>query len=64
MYKFRVVLSNVKLTVNGFNGGKSYMTEVVELSIATENLSFNISALVVPDIRINLKVPLFGRVSD
>ena len=61
-YKFRVVHSDVKLTVNGFNGEKSYMTVVVELPVVVGNKSFNISALVVPDIRINLKVPLLGRI--
>ena len=31
LYNCKVVHSNVKLTINGFNGGKSYCTKMVEL---------------------------------
>lgn len=62
LHKFKVVHSNVKLTVNGFNGTKTYTTEVVELPVVIGNLSFNILALVVPYININLKIPSLGRV--
>ena len=62
LHKLNIVQSNVKLTVNGFNGDKEYCTKIVELPLKLGNLSFVIYALVVPDIHITLKCPLIGKI--
>ena len=60
----KVIHSNVKLIVNGFTGEKEYFTKVVEVSVKVGDLDFIIFALVVPDININLKLPLLGKLIE
>ena len=61
-YKFKVIHPKVKLTINGFNGDKSYNTLLVEVPLNLGQRSFVITAFVVPSININLKLPLLGQV--
>ena len=63
-HRFKVIHSNVKLTVKGFNGDKCYSTFVVEFPFTIGEKSFVITAPVVPNLNINLKLPLLGSVVD
>ena len=63
-HKFKVLHSNVKLTITGFNGPKSYVTNVVEVPLQVGCKVFNISALVVPEINVSINLPLLGKVVE
>ena len=61
---FKVIHSDVKLTVNGFNGDKEYCTIFVEVPIKIGDKSFVIPALVVPYINIALRLPMLGKIVE
>ena len=61
-YNFKKTKENVNLTVSGFNGSKNYATSQVEVPIKIGNFSYNISALVVPNINFKLNLPSLGQV--
>ena len=44
------MISNVKLTINGFNGSKEYITSYVEVPVRIDSYTYSIVALVVPSI--------------
>ena len=48
------------LTINGFNGAKSYVTKVVEIPLNINNELKIVNAICVPNININLHVPRIG----
>ena len=62
LFNFKVVISNVKLTINGFNGSKEYTTSYVEVPVRIDSYTCSIVALVVPSINIRLPLPLLGQV--
>ena len=62
--KFKTIESNVKLTINGFNGSKEYMSKVVEIPMKLSDIAINIPALVVPSINITLKLPGLGNIVE
>ena len=64
IYNFRVINSNVKLTVHGFNSPKDYLTKTVEVPIKIGDQFFSIIALLVPQININMKFPLIGKIVE
>lgn len=59
-----VVDRNVVLTINGFNGSKNYVTKVVAVPLNIEGKVETINAICVPEININLNVPLIGILVD
>lgn len=59
---FPVVKRNVQLTVNGFNSSKEYNTNIVSIPITVGKKLFNIEAVSVPNIDINLYLPNLGKV--
>ena len=61
-FKFKVMASNIKLTISGFNGPKEYLTNYVQVPVKIGNHTFTIVALVVPSINIKLPLPLLGQV--
>ena len=62
LFKFKVISSGIKLTVNGFNSSKEYFTNYVEVPIRLGNDEFCVAALVIPSINISLDLPLLGQV--
>ena len=58
--KFKVLNSNVKLSVKGFNGLKSYDTNMVEVPLKIGDNCYKITALVVPSIDLKLSLPSLG----
>ena len=63
-YKFKVLNSNVQLTISGFNGPKSYVTNVVEVPLQVGCKVYYIAALVVPEINVNISLPFLGKVVE
>ena len=61
-YKFKILRSQVKYAVKGFNGHKVYDTSIVEVPVKLGEDYFRIIAIVVPSIDLNLNVPSLGRV--
>ena len=64
LHRFETINDNISLSITGFNGTKSYKSKVVEIPIRIKDLSFTVSAMVVPDININLKLPFLGTVVE
>ena len=62
LFNFKVVISNVKLTINEFNGSKEYTTSCVEVPVRIDSYTYSIVALVVPSINIKLPLPLLAQV--
>ena len=58
----RVVQDNVSLLINGFNGPLNYMSKRVEVPMVNNGSVCNILAMVVPSIRVDLKLPKLGNI--
>ena len=61
---FKTVKENLTLTVNGFNGSRTYKTKIVEVSLEVGTRPFKLQAIVIPEIEVQLNLPLLGTVVD
>ncbi|XP_068224857.1 uncharacterized protein [Palaemon carinicauda] len=59
-----VLEPSVKLTVNGFNGSKEYISRLIQLPMKFGNCISNVPALVVPSINIKLNLPGLGKIVE
>lgn len=60
--KLKVIDDNVKLTVNGFNTSKQYITNLVEAKIKFGDKEHIINALCIPSINMSLNLPKLSKV--
>ena len=63
-YNFKSITEGMTITVNGFNGPKTYVTKIVEVPMRLGNSNFQVSAIVVPNFDVHLKLPLLGTVVE
>ncbi|XP_068218540.1 uncharacterized protein [Palaemon carinicauda] len=59
-YDFETIRNNVNLTIHGFNGVKTYRSKVVQVPITLGNGRYKIPAMVIPEIKIKLNLPMLG----
>ena len=59
---FRIIKSDVNLTVNGFNSSKSYKSKLVEVPLTFGNETQNIAAMCVPSISTKMSLPGLGTI--
>ncbi|XP_068243236.1 uncharacterized protein [Palaemon carinicauda] len=62
--KFKIVHSNIELTVKGFNESKRYCTKVIKMPLRIGDSVEHILAIVVPEISINLELPFLGELVE
>ena len=55
--KLRVLNDDVRLNVKGFNSSKGYVTKVVEVELSVGKASYPVSAICIPEIRIDIDIP-------
>ena len=63
-HNLKILQSNVKLTVHGFNKQQNYLSRLVELPIRLGGLLHVIPCLVVPQVKVDLKLPQLGSVIE
>ena len=63
-YNFKSIKDEVPITVHGFNGPKTYNTKIVDVHLRLGDSNLRVSAIVVPDIKVHLKLPLLGTVFE
>ncbi|XP_064096396.1 uncharacterized protein LOC135208197 [Macrobrachium nipponense] len=54
---YRIVKDKLQVTVNGFNGPRKYNSKLVEVKIKFGHDTYDIEAICVPEINLNLKLP-------
>lgn len=64
LYNFEPVNENITISVTGFNYSRGYKTKVVKVPLSLGDHTFTVSAIVVPEIKIKLELPLLGIVVE
>ena len=60
--ELQVIKEDVKLVVNGFNGPQNYSSKIVRFPIAFNAKTYDIQAMMVPEIKIDLQLPNLGNI--